>query len=140
MGRTKEAIVLVDRVGEMHGFKKLANNDFVFGKSRIVIRSAEPEVDSGYNKYFLGVTFSKLQEAPPDQTYLLLVLGDEGKIIYLPGDVALRLFKNVPLVSNSQVKFTIWERGNYYALSATGVQNVVISQHFNANPWQNRTA
>mgnify|MGYP001325815100 CR=1 FL=1 len=110
MGRTKEATVLVDRVGEMHGFKKLVNNDFVFGKNRIVIRSAEPEVDNGYNRYFLGVTVSKLQKVPPDQIYLLLVLGDEDKIIYLPGDVALKLFENVPLVSKDQVKFSVWER------------------------------
>lgn len=135
MGRTKEATVLVDRVGAMHGFKKLVNNDFVFGKNRIVIRSAEPEVDNGYNRYFLGVTVPKLQEVPPDQIYLLLVLGDEDKIIYLPGDVALKLFENVPLVSKDQVKFSVWERGSYYALSATGIQNVVISQYFNASPW-----
>ncbi len=140
MGRTEKATVLVDRVGEIHGFEKLSNNDFVFGKNRIVIRTAEPKPDHGYNRYFLGVTFPKLQEAPPDQTYLLLVLGDEKKIIYLPGDVALKIFKNVPIVENDQVKFKVLERGNYYSLSATGVQNVVISQYFNASPWQNRTA
>ncbi len=136
MGRTEEATVLVDRVGDIHGFKKLSNNDFVFGKSRIVIRSAEPKVVNGYKKYFLGVTFSKLLEAPPDQTYLLLVLGDEEKIIYLPGDVALNILKNVPIVAKDQVKFKVLERGNYYALSATGIQNIVISKYFNASPWQ----
>ena len=37
-------------------------------------------------------------------------LMDEDKIIYLPGDVALKLFENVPLVSKDQVKFSVWER------------------------------
>jgi len=135
MGRTKEATILVDKVGEIHGFEKLANNDFVFGKNRIVIRSAEPKSENGYNKYFLGVTYSKLTEAPPDQTHLLLVLGDESKVIYLPGDIALKLLKKLPILPNDQVKFNVWERGSYYGFSATGRQNIDISRYFGANPW-----
>jgi hypothetical protein len=135
MGRTKEATVLVNKVGKIHGFEKIANNDFVFGNNKIVIRSAMPEIENGYKKYFFGVTHSKLLENKPDETFLILVLGDEKKIIYLPGEKALELLETAPLLENDQVKFVVWERYSYFAFVVTGKSNIEISRYFNANPF-----
>ena len=136
MGRTKEASELVSKVGFNHGFIKISNNDFVFNDYKIIIRSTgRTKEKNGYHIHFLGITYSKLRKACCGNAYLLLVLEEEQKILYIPVEKALEILENFNLTDKDQIKFQIFERGTYFAISGSGGRHINVSQFFNAKPF-----